>query len=629
MKSTIRLFKAVKITSKRKKKSSKGLLEKTVKRGFVFTPEVVYNYPETELLDLINIIEKEVGLTPEKMNASFHKSWKKVRDADILQLFFEQIIHYFTTYGFERMGIYDKDSVYIPNEKLEIPGLKEDVKLVVIKGYTKEELKKKLLLLLQTGIALGEETINDVIDVATYVEIDGKDIDSIKNKEVKVALYDYLDLFPENPIEFLRYCIYKSTNNTLLIKDRATIEAIKSNNRLAAISLFRKYKAKYGLERLAEIFYRFKPLFLAFGSKSQLKKTINRIRRLALKHHKPMPEDFLNEITAKLKRDEDIDFKKLQEELKRVNTFRQIRLAYALKYRTKDVKSILYRIRNGKAYATNFTFDYNQHIAKDILKIVLDSIVKSIKPNVKGKKIYIPEYMTYSLPATEKQFTGDYPSGSYISIPKDMVVGIHWENVNRDRIDLDLSMINAEGKIGWDAGYRSEDRKILFSGDVTDAPKPEGASELFYVRRQSMDSHILFVNYYNYDSEVEVPLKIFVAKEQVSNLSHNYMVNPNNIITIAKTKMTLKEKILGLLVTTTNECRFYFAETYLGGSITSSNSKFVDNARKYLFHFYRNTISLNELLQMAGGKLVVDKEKCDIDLSPENLEKDKIINLIK
>lgn len=629
MESTIKLFKAVVVKSKRKKNPSKELLEQTIKRGFVFSPEVVYNYSDKELTKLIEVIEKEVGLTAEQMNSSFHKSWGKVRDAPIEQLIIEQLIHYFTTYGFEMLGIYNKDSVYVPSEKLEIPEIdKGGITLVVIHGYTKKELKDKLVDLLSSGIALHKDTIDNVVDVATFVKLNEKEIEAIKNKEVKIALYDYLGLFPENPVEFLRYAVYKSIGKTLLIKDSDTIKQIKDKKNLDILTLFIKYKKKYGLTNLAQIFYRFKPLFLAFKTNKRLNHVINQLRRLAEEHHKPMREDYLNSITSKIKNEEKIDKKELEKELSRVNTFRKIRLAYALKFRTSNPESILYRIRNGKGYATEFKFN-QKNKAKTILDIVLDSITKDMKKNVRGKKIYIPEFITYTLPATEKQFTGDFPSGSYISIPKDMVMGIHWENVDGHRIDLDLSLINKdEGKIGWDSSYRTDDRSVLFSGDVTDAPKPRGASELFYVQRQAIQSSILLVNYYNYDDEVEAPFKIIVAKEQVKNFKNNYMVNPNNVVSIAKSKINQKQKILGLLVTTTNECRFYFTETYVGQSITSSNNLFVENSRKYLFDFYQNTISLNKILEKSGAKIVNEKEKCDIDLSPETLEKDTILNLL-
>lgn len=358
----------------------------------------------------------------------------------------------------------------------------------------------------------------------------------------------------------------------------------------------------------------------------KLKTTINRIRKLARKYHEPMPDDYLNEITRQIKQGWIIHEKILKEELSKANIFRKIRLAYALQFRTKSVSSILYRIRNGKGWAKSFQFT-EKSTAKEILNIVEDSIVADL--DVRGKKIYIPNHMTYALPATEKQFTGDFPSGSYISVPKDMIVGIHWENTSGHRIDLDLSVVNDEGKFGWDADYRSDDRTILFSGDMTDARKPKGASELFYVARQTTNAYLLFVNYYNYDSEVDVPFKIIVAKEQVKNLSQNYIVNPNNVFSVAKTKINQKQKVLGLLITTPEECRFYFAETYLGGSITSYGSEFSEHARRFLFAFYRNTINLGDILEMAGAEMVDSGEGCDIDLSPENLEKDKIIQLLR
>ncbi len=210
-----------------------------------------------------------------------------------------------------------------------------------------------------------------------------------------------------------------------------------------------------------------------------------------------------------------------------------------------------------------------------------------------------------------------------------MIVGIYWENVKDNRIDLDLSLISPSiGKIGWDAHYRTDEGRILFSGDVTDARKPRGAAELFYVKRQLKDEYILFLNYYNYDKEIKVPFKIIVAKEKVKDLKNNYMVNPNDIVSVAQSEISQKQKILGLLITTIKESRFYFAETSIGMSITSSNSEFAENSRKYLISFYQNSIGLKDILLKAGAELVNNKDKRDIDLSPESLEKDSILNLL-
>ncbi|KKM67244.1 hypothetical protein LCGC14_1473100, partial [marine sediment metagenome] len=595
-----------------------------------FSPEVVYNYSDLTLITLTDQIRNETGLTPEQLNSSFHKSWQKIKEASIEQLVFEQIVHYITTYGFEFFGIYDESTVYIPKEKLEIPEVDIDgFKFVVIKGYKKAEIKEKVLDLLKSGIALHEDTIKDVVEIAKYAEVDQENIDDIKNKEVKIALCDHLKLFPENPTEFLRYVIYKSIGKTLLIKDMATIALLKETAFDREISgLFKKYKKKYGLEKLSSIFYRFKPIFLAFKTDRNMKPIINKLRKLAIKHHKPMKSDYLNDVTAMIKRNETINKKVLWEHLDNANPFRKIRLAYALNYRTGNAESIIYKIRNGKGWAETFDFG-NSAKAKQTLGIVLDSLVGDIRNNVEGKKIFIPDYIKYALPATEKQFTGNFPSGTCVTVDKDMVFGVHWNNVDHSRIDLDLSLMSPEtGKIGWDSSYRTDDRSILFSGDMTDAHGENGATELFYVKRKLKEEFIMFLNYYNYNESVEVPYSIIVAKEKAGNFKKNYMVNPNNVKAIAKTKMTERQKILGLLVTTTKECRFYFSEVSVGRSITASDSEHAENSRKYLVNFYRNAISLNDLLIKAGAIIVQDEDEHDIDLSPENLEKDSIIKLL-
>ncbi len=527
MKSLLRLFRALPIRDKRKEKVSETLLKKTIQKGFIFSPDVVANYSTKELVELTETIEQEIGLTPEQMNNSFHKSWKKIKEADIEQLFLEQVIHYITTYGFELFGVYSPDSVYIPREELDIPDI-DNISLVVIKGYTKSEIKEKLISLLASGIALKQNTINDVVDVALWLELGVEEIENIENKEVRIALYSYLNIVPQNPVEFLRYIVYQSTEQTLLIKSAELIKEIKGNKNLKIIKLFKDYDREYGLKKLAEIFLRFKPLFLAFKTNPQLNKIINKLRKLSVKYHKPMKPDYLNDVTSLIKHGNEIDIDILRQELDQVNIFRKIRLAYALKFRTKEHDSILYRIRNGKSYATDFSF-FGQERVKEALNIVLGSIIEDISGKVTGKRIYIPEYMHYTLPATEKMFTGNFPSGSYVSIPSDMIFGIHWNNINHKRIDLDLSIINAGTKFGWDGNYRDGAGTILFSGDITDAGGKNGATELFYVKRQSEASLIMFVNYYNFDASIEVPFKILVAKEQANRFKKNYMVDPNNI----------------------------------------------------------------------------------------------------
>lgn len=624
MKSTIRLFRALPIENKNKRNASKKILNETIKRGFIFSPEVVNSYTDIQLMDIIQEIEKYVGLTAEQMNSSFHKSWDKVENAPMIQLVMEQYVHYITTYGFKQLGIYNENSVYIPDEVLELPKSNKQMVLTVIKGYTESELKTKLLSLLQSGVALGEDTIEDCTDLFRYLKLTEAELSLIKNKEILIKLYDIFNIIPANAEEFLRYMVYKTTGKTLLIKNEMTHKVIKSSH-VNVLIYFEKYISEYGLEKLSAIFYRYKLLFLSFKSNNNMNHIINRIRKLAKVHHKPFAGDYLNEVTSNIKQGKKISIDELNNKLKYANTFRKIRLLYALKYRMTDADSILYKIRNGRAFATKFS-KINATNIESIYNIVYDSIVNDINENLKNKKIYLPDHIKYALPATEKQFTGNIPSGTHISIDSDMIIGVYWNNINNCSVDLDLSLNDESAKIGWDGAYRNESCDILFSGDITDASK--GASELFYIKRANYGAYSLMLNHFNRYYEIDIPFKIVIGKEKHDRLSRNYMIDPNNVILTVDSKMTSKQKMLGLVYSTKTYKNFYFSETNIGQSISvGANTEYIHAARRYVETFYKNIVSLNDILKKSECIIVTDRKDADIDLSMDTLEKDTILNL--
>jgi len=620
--STLKLFNAIPIDEAKKEKPSKKLTELTLNHGFIFSPQVIGNYKEKELIEIIELVSNEIGLSPSQMNSSFHKSWKKVRDAPMYQLLMEQLFHYITTYGYESIGVYDQNTVFIPNERLDVPGISGETKLAIVKGYTIRQLKTKLLTMLESGIAL--DNIDDIIEVSKYCKVGEKDIEQIKNKEVRIRLYKNLNLLPEEPIEFLRLVLFE-TGNELLINNKKTRETIRKSD-VKLVKLFELYDKQYGYNRLAQIFLRFKDLFLSFRVQDpNLKPIINKISNLSKKYHVALTPSLLNDVTGLLKQNKKINTAKLRKELDNANIFRKIRLLHALHYRTLGVNTILYKIRNGKSYATDFEFS-NTKGAKEIYELVLKSISYDLR-NLKGKKIYIPSNITYSLPATAKQFTGNIPSGSYVTVPKDMIFGVNWNNVKGNRIDLDLSVISINnGKIGWDARYRGDGASILFSGDMTDAQN--GASELFYINKDFEDIMMMYVNYFNYNESIPVPVKVVVAQEHANSFGQNYMIDPNNIQCIAKTEINTKQKILGLIVIKKGECRFYFSETSLGDKITSGGGDNNNKAREYLVNYMTNMVTLNDILESVGVELVDKVTKDCIDLSPEVIEKDSFIKLL-
>jgi hypothetical protein len=599
-------------------------IDKTIKYGYITAPGIKLS--EVDILQINNII----GITSRQINNTFHKSWAKIKNSSMEQLFYEQIIHYITTYGFEKIGIFTHESVYIPAEKLELPDINiEDIKLKVIKGYTKEELKEKLLTLLKSGIALKEETIKYVLDIALFLGFAAEDVYQIKNKEVKIALYDYLDIIPVNNIEFLRYIIYKLTGTTLIIKDKELLDKLKSSeNQVLVFKYFDIYASDYGLKKLAEIFNRFKPIFLALKKYNNMSSIINKIAKLSKKYHKPIVEDYLNTITRKTTKYEP---GKLEKKLSEANIFRCIRLAYALNYRLSNPESILYKIRNGKGYAKEFKYDLVENFINDFIYYdIKNHIVQRINDKVKDKKIYIPDYIEYALPTTEKQFVGNIPAGSCIkSSMEDFLLGIHWFNMNEDRIDLDLSMLSSNGKIGWDRNYYNHDRSVMFSGDITDAPKPNGASEFFYINRNNEEGYLLSINLFNHSTENIIPFTLIIGKEKVFDLERNYMVNPNNIVTKIECSVDKQQKYLGYLTTEDGVNKFYLDDIKMGKMRTSENTESSKHTQNYMKNYFKSIPTLNDILNLTDCILVKERDECDIDLSPESLEKDTIINLIR
>jgi len=625
---TLRLFSAVEVNKAQQEinilKIEESTFPVTIPRGYFVQPQIELTIP------LIDAIDSIVGISGEKANASFHKSWKIVQDSSMEDLFIQQIIHYITTYGFESLGIYSESTVYIPNEKLELPGIKDDISLVVIKAMTNYEILDKIVELGSSGIALKQETLDDIMTIIKVNKYNHLFIGGIKNRELKALLYDYYDIVPSDPVEFLRHLISKLTDESLVIKNKYLIDKIKASNGKFLDELLKKAP-----DDLASIFFRYKPLFLAMKSISNNKTFFNQLRKKANTLHKPLPEDYLNSITAQIKQGR-LDISVLKDRLKKATIWRKVRLAYALKYRIEYTESIMYRVRNGKGWAEEFGWLKTNEVI-DSLNVVIDSIVDSVSKNVKGKTIYIPDSINYALPATEKQFTGNIPTNSYVAVPEDMIVGIYWKNLPNYRVDLDLSMLAAGLKVGWDSSYRigrddDEEYDIMFSGDVTDAQLPNGATELFYIKKDMNVPYLLNVNYYNFSEDHPVSCKIIIASESPSNFGENYMVDVNNIITMANVNIDKHQDTLGLVYNVEGENRFYFTNVFLQNKITSKNSDVTEWTRKYLINKAKYSISLKDILEKAGTKVVNEKPTETIDfinLAPEALDKVTIIDLLK
>jgi len=635
MRSTLKLFNGVILKNYSNKqvdnKIYENLAKETIKKGYVIDHRIVSSLKKSILSDVMSIIEKEIIVSFSDWNKAFYSSWEKIENMTEVEFRTDQFLHYLTTYGTN----FESPFVYIPreyfnesNENLEIT---QDTSILFIQALTEKDVKERLDKMVSSGIALKQETIEDIIQV--YKEIDANFYNVLgisKNKELNIQISEKYNIMPKNAGEFFRFLIFKATGNSLLIKNKETINILKTSN---VSYYFKEYIKEYGMIPLAESFYRYKPFFLALKASGGLQKEINKIRKLAVKHHKPMREDYLNSITAKLSRNEKIDLEVLEKELEKVNVFRAVRLLNALNMCSSDY--VIYRIRNGKIWIDdrNGNAYYNKQYV-DVYFKIYKRIFNKIKENIGDKTVFLPNHINYSIPSSEKAFIGNFPIGTSINVDGKIIAGVHWVNKEHKHVDLDLSILNINGiKLGWNDRYK--DGGIVFSGDVTDAPAPAGASEFFYFNtsNENLGSRLLLLNYFNNykgtSDKAEYSIVVGKADKNRKNLNRNVMLKPSEIILQTKCDtIEHKQKTIGFITSENEIVKFYFFE---GDGVISRISGKSDLNKKQILFFedkIKNTLNLKEALIEAGVDLVENKEEADINLSPENITKETLLSLI-
>lgn len=583
---TLKLFNAV--LAKEPTKS-----EVILDQGIVITSKAAW------AKDIILDYYTREKLNGNDLNKSFHKSWKKIKESSRYELYLEQINHYMSTYGSNF-----KDEIYIPEEVLDIPDLNIVYKL--IKAYTKEELIQKCFQLLNSGIALTKETIQDVLQVL-HDELDYEFTgeEQIKNKEAIVMIADMYNVIPQDTMELFRYIIYRSTGETLLIKNNSIIELIKNSSYNPAIAF-----KQHGLEKLSAIFNRFKPLFLAF--KTKCPKTINKIAKLSKKYHKPLVQNPLNQVTFRRLKQSDSHW------LDNSTPYALFKALQATYQRSNDQDTFLYRIRNGKSWVQDGKSDI------EVNKHNFNTLITYIKQrfDLRDKTFFLPENVKYALPTSEKMFVGNFPTGTKF-YGKKLAVGIYWEN-SWGANDLDLSAINIGGKVGWNASY-NQLNKIFFSGDITSAPN--GAVEYLYAKDGLSDPTIIRNNVFSGSPHTDY--KIIIGKG--SKVSRDYMMDPNKVFAEVKCTSVQKETVLGMLLPEDKdgEKQSFVLLNFGAGNSRVSNIVSSEKAIKALFQQWSGAYSFTSLIKELGATILDTELGVDYDLSLENITKESFVRIFE
>ena len=549
--------------------------ELAVSKGYVVHPDCCNDRVRNFLQSMSN-----------NYNTTFYRSVGDVIGQSRFMLFIDQIIHYASTYGTEHTG-----TPYIPNPEFGAvvePLISfEDCK--VIAPITVEEISEKVCQMLYAGIALKGETIEALVQLIEEFEI-SVDIESVKNIEAKMHLYKRMNILPTSPDEMVRYLVFLHTNNTLVIKDPKSIFTIKNNPR-SIESLVNAF----GAEKLSSVFFRYKALFLAMKCDGN-KVIINKLRRLADKHHKPFVAGFWETVLSAK-----VNPARFMIKLPELSNFKKVRLIKAIDEKKLDMSNKMYVIRNGKTHIEPFTGNYNEK-HRLMRSLLVDSLIESLSK--KACKIKLPKEIQLAMPSSEKTFVGNIPFGSYIMPSKENAVfGIVWKGTDGAQ-DLDLAYMAMNGnRIGWDGNYYSEGNEIIYSGDMTSA-NPEACEYMFC--RKGLTNGIITVN--SYLANDNSKFNFFIGQT-----NDDFTVNhktPSEEIMKFKAEMTITgETSIGFYI----DDRIYFSDLNSGNSRVSSFSDKTKDTLQYFIDTKDTFLYWADFLTAAGFE-ITDTDY-EIDLS--------------
>ena len=546
------------------KKYDEYYIKEFLKYGVICSPysdfEVVYQYI------------KKKKFNP---NTTFYKTIEDVTSKTRLELFIDQILHYCTTYGTD----FQAKPFVVNDTPIDI------FQTFFIDVISEKEVIERCQNMLYSGIALSQETIENILIVLE----NNFEITRIKNKEALCIICVKNEIYPQNAEDIVRVLVYKSTGNTLLIKDKETLRRISCASLLDTIIPIEL------AEKLSEVFYRFKDIFISFKNNPLNKRTVNKIRKLARKNHKPFVPAFWSNVLSEQK-----DFSMIEKKLEGLNNFKKISILNAILQNIfNDTKIKPYIIRNGKLWIDTSVENIEENkltYLKKVFEIVYQSLIHSIAKN--KCEISLPESLIVLAPTSEKNFMGEIPIYSYVKLKNDAVIGINWRGKDGAN-DLDLSMIDSNGcKIGWNSDFYDEKKSFVYSGDMTSA-NPE-ATELLYRKEESDMEGIVKVNPYN--SKENSKYKVFFAQESISKLQTNYMVNPENIIYQYNDTIS-EEKILGVFA----DNKFIFCNFRLKNKRVSEQS-ITDLQLQYLKRIHGHLLTLQQILTDAGFTVTKSKE---------------------
>ena len=570
---------------------------------------------ESKILDLFNVViveRKDILSTPDVGNAewgfvtdfipteyqlhmlrsSFQPlemrtlfSVEERETGDLRHLLGKQILHYIEVYG---LGLDGHFTVPLANGKA--------VTMKHVRAATMEELGGMVRELVYANAPI-EDTgaLKDIIVSNGIVY----DVNKIKNNEFRVLAFDQSrgDLFDSGD-DAMRWLCLQATESPLLIKSKEVVEALTIYWQQDDPSGFLS-----GHEvQLASVFHRHKRLILALKNK-KTGAVVNRIARLAKKHHVPIRQHVSKRFVAAALGDTGFDMDGV---LPAVGMRDKMKYLNLLAYKRTRQERDAFTVRNGKIFVREGAKLYEASDIDRVEKAVLASIEGDLSGLV-GKTIRMDANVDYGLPVSRKQTIGNLPYGTTITVDSPKISsGIHWIN-SGGASDLDLSTVDGKGlRVGWGEFSGYVDDEIVFSGDVVNAPN--GAMEFM---TSENTEYGLFVNIFSGEVGAEMELVVGEATRE------RWIGDP-----VIREKHILRSR--GCLLGFVNGKSF----TVYGGRIGnehSTNGKAGALAARGTYEFW----TARKLLDATGIPYSLDKDaEAEYDLGYESFSYDKLETLL-